>query len=83
MNEPITKSIVIFGFPGCGKTTHIPAFIKKFQPDFIMDNWDGEKTLKNYTLALTNIPPPYKNKKVKILKWHGTEIQSILKETNQ
>lgn len=74
----MNKSIVIFGNSGCGKTMHLSTFVKEFKPDYVMDNWDGKQTLKNYTLALTNVPPPYRNKKVRILKWNDIDVKSIL-----
>lgn len=56
------KSVIIFGPPGTGKTTHAQRLAKHFGCIHINDGWDGRSTLKDGTLALTNEQPPFISK---------------------
>ena len=51
---------IIYGPPGCKKTTHKEKFAEYFRTDFIIDNWspDDQPVPKN-TLLLTNINLAY------------------------
>ena len=57
----MTKTIIIHGQQGCGKTTHAKALAARFGCSSVVDDWNGIDPLPNGTLALTSawrIAPP-------------------------
>lgn len=48
--------IVIYGPPGCGKSTHAAALAAHFGKSRIVDDWQPGGRVGDDTLALTNIP---------------------------
>ena len=48
--------VIIYGPPGCGKTTHKEALAKAFNKPVIIDSWDHQQSLPNNAIAFTNSP---------------------------
>lgn len=59
MKNYMTPAIIVYGPPGCGKSTHAPTFARRYGCTRIIDEWDGRSALPEGALALTNVEPPY------------------------
>lgn len=54
--EKASQAIVVYGPPGCGKSTHAVALAIHFGKSRIVDDWTPGGRLGDDTLALTNVP---------------------------
>jgi len=52
--------IVIHGAQGSGKSRRSAELLKHYGCSQVVEGWDGIQHLPNNSLALTNVPPPYR-----------------------
>lgn len=50
---------IVFGESGTGKTKHSKELASILRVKNIHDEWNGKSELKDNTLVLTNVKPPY------------------------
>lgn len=50
---------VIYGPSKTGKTKNKKFLQRKFKHKHVKDGWDGKNLLRDDTLAITNVAPPY------------------------
>jgi Holliday junction resolvasome RuvABC ATP-dependent DNA helicase subunit len=48
--------IIVYGPPGCGKTTHAAALAQHYRKDRIVDDWTPGRKVPADTIALTDVP---------------------------
>lgn len=71
---------VIHGPEGCGKSRRAKALQRHFASSTVIDGWDGRSPLPAGALALTNVPPPYPIRGVRILSFE--QAQQLLTEAS-
>ncbi|PPE75444.1 hypothetical protein C3942_00685 [Solimonas fluminis] len=71
-----TRSIIVFGPPGCGKTRDRKRIAKHYRLTRIRDNWDPTQVFTSVdTLHLTNAPPPGDGRDRRVISYQDAMFQ--------
>lgn len=68
------KTVIVYGPQGCGKSQHADLLLAMFGCSLLVDGWDGESSLQDGSLALTNVEPPYAVQADRVLSFSELEI---------
>ena len=52
----LVAGVVVYGPPGCGKSTHASALARHYGKERIVDDWMPGSPVRADTLVLTNVP---------------------------
>ena len=54
-----SSPIIVFGPPGCGKTTNRQVLMEKYNCTQVIEDWDKDDNVLDNTLILTDMNPPF------------------------